>query len=109
MRISDWSSDVCSSDLYREALKMKAAKAAANEEEGVSWGMGEDAVPVDEPDEEAENDVRTWCIDFFDKFGTICFDKQSMDFPQDIPFRSKERREGTECVSTCRSRWVPYH
>src|SRR3546814_11241871 len=24
-------------------------------------------------------------------------------------FRSEERRVGKECVSTCRSRWVPYH
>src|SRR3546814_15780563 len=24
-------------------------------------------------------------------------------------FRSEERRVGTECVSTCRSRWVRYH
>src|SRR3546814_20259860 len=23
--------------------------------------------------------------------------------------RSEERRVGTECVSTCRSRWCPYH
>src|SRR3546814_14992756 len=23
--------------------------------------------------------------------------------------RSEERRDGTECVSTCRSRWSPYH
>src|SRR3546814_13664098 len=23
--------------------------------------------------------------------------------------RSEERRVGTECVSTCRSRWAPYH
>src|SRR3546814_17869483 len=23
--------------------------------------------------------------------------------------RSEERRVGTECVSTCRSRWSPYH
>src|SRR3546814_18131739 len=26
----------------------------------------------------------------------------------DLP-RSEERRVGTECVSTCRSRWSPYH
>src|SRR3546814_16577399 len=26
-----------------------------------------------------------------------------------IPFRSEERRVGKECVSTCRSRWSPYH
>src|SRR3546814_11248009 len=26
----------------------------------------------------------------------------------DCSFRSDERRVGTECVSTCRSRWSPY-
>ena len=25
------------------------------------------------------------------------------------PQRSEERRVGKECVSTCRSRWSPYH
>src|SRR3546814_1272085 len=25
------------------------------------------------------------------------------------PHRSEERRVGKECVSTCRSRWSPYH
>src|SRR3546814_6017107 len=31
--------------------------------------------------------------------------------PVDPPFgeRSEERRVGKECVSTCRSRWAPYH
>src|SRR3546814_18564572 len=29
-------------------------------------------------------------------------------FPQ-IRLRSEERRVGQECVSTCRSRWSPYH
>src|SRR3546814_7187613 len=27
----------------------------------------------------------------------------------DIAARSEERRVGNECVSTCRSRWSPYH
>src|SRR3546814_14890251 len=27
----------------------------------------------------------------------------------DVCFRSEERRVGKECVSTCRSRWSPYH
>src|SRR3546814_15969819 len=26
-----------------------------------------------------------------------------------LAVRSEERRVGTECVSTCRSRWSPYH
>src|SRR3546814_13615899 len=25
------------------------------------------------------------------------------------PYRTEERRVGNECVSTCRSRWSPYH
>src|SRR3546814_13155481 len=28
---------------------------------------------------------------------------------QTFNFRSEERRVGKECVSTCRSRWSPYH
>src|SRR3546814_16811814 len=28
---------------------------------------------------------------------------------QDVYSRSEERRVGKECVSTCRSRWSPYH
>src|SRR3546814_6623796 len=29
--------------------------------------------------------------------------------PADAALRSEERRVGKECVSTCRSRWSPYH
>src|SRR3546814_11750653 len=29
--------------------------------------------------------------------------------PGDVGKRSEERRVGKECVSTCRSRWSPYH
>ena len=28
---------------------------------------------------------------------------------QSVLTRSEERRVGKECVSTCRSRWSPYH
>src|SRR3546814_12926146 len=30
-------------------------------------------------------------------------------FHERLGIRSEERRVGTECVSTCRSRWSPYH
>src|SRR3546814_11493884 len=30
-------------------------------------------------------------------------------FERNLPIRSEERRVGKECVSTCRSRWSPYH
>ena len=31
------------------------------------------------------------------------------DLNEKRDFRSEERRVGKECVSTCRSRWSPYH
>src|SRR3546814_13510895 len=46
---------------------------------------------------------------------TAFFKKDNPDSPQnqftanDAVFRSEERRVGKECVSTCRSRWSPYH
>src|SRR3546814_11095334 len=36
------------------------------------------------------------------------FTSSDFMFPQ-IVQRSEERRVGKECVSTCRSRWSPYH
>src|SRR3546814_17561916 len=33
----------------------------------------------------------------------------SLQIDPDWPHRSEERRVGKECVSTCRSRWWPYH
>src|SRR3546814_16627887 len=32
-----------------------------------------------------------------------------IDKASNTEFRSEERRVGKECVSTCRSRWSPYH
>src|SRR3546814_7416080 len=62
MRISDWSSDVCSSDL--------------------GWRNRAEKLPEDEAGMKSDNRSRK---------------------------RSEERRVGKECVSTCRSRWSPYH
>ena len=36
-------------------------------------------------------------------------DMRSIIFPGYFSVRSEERRVGKECVSTCRSRWSPYH
>src|SRR3546814_8035899 len=73
MRISDWSSDVCSSDLMRRAAPRRAPA-----------GVGK---PV----------RNAKCL------------TTSYDVPRRRPARSEERRVGKECVSTCRSRWSPYH
>src|SRR3546814_17752951 len=45
----------------------------------------------------------------------ICVAEEPRHIPPQIhpvyngPLRSEERRVGKECVSTCRSRWSPYH
>src|SRR3546814_15363914 len=41
---------------------------------------------------------------FGEKVGRKLVDRDHHD-----QFRSEERRVGKECVSTCRSRWSPYH
>src|SRR3546814_7619478 len=41
--------------------------------------------------------------------GNACVEKVLCAVPKDPGHRSAERRVGKECVSTCRSRWSPYH
>ena len=47
-------------------------------------------------------------IDLIDYLLTSCF-VTGRSFAVDGGRRSEERRVGKECVSTCRSRWSPYH
>src|SRR3546814_13005173 len=101
MRISDWSSDVCSSDLLSREItvaakmglpdpamnaRLRAAMIAAR-----AGGMPKDNIErsikkAEGSDGDNYEEVR------YEGFG-----------------RSEERRVGKECVSTCRSRWSPYH
>src|SRR3546814_16416878 len=89
MRISDWSSDVCSSDLEPTVALDKAAVAAveaaiAAQRAGGGMVVVSTNAPVALPDTA----------------------QLAMD---DFAPRSEERRVGKECVSTCRSRWSPDH
>src|SRR3546814_19856902 len=68
MRISDWSSDVCSSDLLSFVRT--------------------NAPPLP---------------------GLTCWNSMTFHSCPSMLRRSEERRVGKECVSTCRSRWSPYH
>src|SRR3546814_9405681 len=79
VRISDWSSDVCSSDLDEDMtiLTVELNPDAANEATDLY------TVTVEGP---------------IDTGAQISFAN-----------RSEERRVGKECVSTCRSRWSPDH
>src|SRR3546814_6644554 len=92
MRISDWSSDVCSSDLQpHQPVRIAAIELAAP-------GHGEQA-------EEQHAERRHHGDDHQGCDETI----HRQDIAPCRAFRSEERRVGKECVSTCRYRWSPYH
>src|SRR3546814_14598057 len=105
MRISDWSSDVCSSD-----LALFAFFAA-----GAAFEVGR------RPDFRRLRPA--WVLGGFLAFVMIGFryevgaDWETYQYIFNFAgrvglaraVRSEERRVGKECVSTCRSRWSPYH
>src|SRR3546814_12809950 len=99
MRISDWSSDVCSSDLLLitdvDPLRFSLIFERFLNPERVSM-----------PDFDVD-----FCQDRRDEVIRYVQEKYGHEHvAQIITFgRSEERRVGKECVSTCRSRWSPYH
>src|SRR3546814_20826355 len=97
MRISDWSSDVCSSDLFDplgEAVRYAGRGDVAPEGRVVAarecimrdHEVADRLILMERVAVEARHDVR--------------IDR--------VARRSEERRVGKEWVSTCRSRWSPY-
>src|SRR3546814_13896902 len=77
MRISDWSSDVCSSDLRKRDRRHPRRPVGGDDQPRARRHVGD-----------------------------------ARDLPRryrGAQGRSEERRVGKECVSTCRSRWSPYH
>src|SRR3546814_4783519 len=96
MRISDWSSDVCSSDLGSPAIDAKALIPLRFD------GRGDVTIPAGA---EYLSDPVALPVRAFDDLAiSIAFDEEPSG-----QTRSEERRVGKECVSTCRSRWSPYH
>src|SRR3546814_1410125 len=86
MRISDWSSDVCSSDLFGKLHDVDVLTG----ESGTGGGFEKFCA--------GETDFSNASRPIKDEEAQAC-----------AAARSEERRVGKECVSTCRSRWLPYH
>src|SRR3546814_7695744 len=86
MRISDWSSDVCSSDLDVIIRRIVDARGA-------------------------ELDLRQLARQIDRQRAAVALREsgEAAVFRGRVHVRSEERRVGKECVSTCRSRWSPYH
>src|SRR3546814_2724843 len=98
MRISDWSSDVCSSDLaahgHAHMLGFEHDGGTAGAEmfvDGVDDLRCQVFLGLQAPGEDIDQACQLGKADHA------------------VMRRSEERRGGKECVSTCRSRWSPYH
>src|SRR3546814_21113453 len=117
MRISDWSSDVCSSDLqgaafYSERNPEAGTISAATQLQGKELSYNNIA----------DADAALECVKAFAKPACVIVkhanpcgvavnesgirEAYERAYRTDPP-RSDERRVGKECVSTCRSRWSP--
>src|SRR3546814_21110619 len=99
MRISDWSSDVCSSDLL--------SRAAPSQGPSRSWAAH--AYQRAHPQGQGKADRWQEKVSAVpDAIRLRQLFQLQVGF-QDNGTRSEERRVGKECVSTCRSRWSPYN
>src|SRR3546814_18620353 len=97
MRISDWSSDVCSSDLeWVDYFRTNRERMRA---------LTTELLAAEEPEPRPLVTLTAWEPDADEALVAAMLYPYS-DLPED---RSEERRVGKECVSTCRSRWSPYH
>src|SRR3546814_8817956 len=147
MRISDWSSDVCSSDLLHamaESLGSAFGFTAfdvimpcASLYHGTAWGLpfaapicgAKFVLPADRMDGASLHElivnegvtftggvptIWTGYLNWLDQNGATPGSLKRLTIggsavPRVMAERSEERRVGKECVSTCRSRWAPYH
>src|SRR3546814_13164262 len=111
MRISDRSSDVCSSDL-------SLASAAKSDDVGGLAYLN--ALAHNTPSAATirryaeivrERSMLRKLVSVADEIAAGAFNPQGKEASQllDEAERSEERRVGKECVSTCRSRWSPGH
>src|SRR3546814_13614585 len=96
MRISDWSSDVCSSDLLEFFAASSSLGNSPSRPEFTTIRPERALLPHDRPPRRwRRHEARMKRYDILDGFRGY--------------FRSEERRVGKECVSTCRYRCAQSH
>src|SRR3546814_979181 len=107
MRISDWSSDVCSSDLHDlpHVMRPRAAGGSLHHKGQV------EVVSSEERDgRHVAGDLRWGVYVVFEAasdYVAACFREYGLVTDRTGQYRSEERPVGKECVSTCRSRGWP--
>src|SRR3546814_1575903 len=118
MRISDWSSDVCSSDLNSfSKSRNEPAFVFSSLEQLLELSPDDHSKRFDLAYAYAEAEMNDMALFHYHSvppeardYGTwnnlgVAYENQKLP----IKARSEERRVGKECVSTCRYRWSPYH
>src|SRR3546814_15754730 len=105
MRISDWSSDVCSSDL----VMMAATEIAPDDvrilvEPGYAIAPGCVAVGF-ELDDQVAIRHQPGAVPVHEAVGHRVLDRRKLR----VVDRSEERSVGKEGLRTCRYGWAPYH
>src|SRR3546814_12234455 len=103
MRISDWSSDVCSSDLKVAVEEQRPLRLVFHlHGELLAGPLGSFLVEA----------AACWALVML-LTGLYLWWPRGRRGLAGVLYprltRSEERRVGKECVSTCRSRWSPYH
>src|SRR3546814_21014880 len=130
MRISDWSSDVCSSDLESgsalstrlcgvSATAVSLSRRATHDRGREEWQTGRrHGADSGAAGRSARTDAAG--LDLVRSLWSAVRRNRAAprhqpplsrtpSGPRQLCNRSEERRVGKECVSTCRSRWSPYH
>src|SRR3546814_19532506 len=104
MRISDWSSDVCSSDLIGEMPDERAQRVLH-----VSRNMPPLVGGMERLNWHIANELqRRVELKILAPRGSAALAPSGV-VSIEVPSRSEARRVGKECVRTCRSRWSPDH
>src|SRR3546814_2339947 len=105
MRISDWSSDVCSSDLGIDRGMIEIlGHPAINPKQSKHWALD---IAVAFPTLHINLSPGGF---WSHRFWPISVNRTRWEAEFHVPKpRSEERRVGKECVITCRSRGSPYH
>src|SRR3546814_8424026 len=102
IRISDWSSDVCSSDLIDEpTLSIDDLMQYIPGPDFPTYGIINGSSGIIEAYRTGRGRILVRA--------KAEIETESNGRETIIVHRSEERRVGKECVSTCRSRWSPYH
>src|SRR3546814_20557596 len=106
MRISDWSSDVCSSDLRDLARERQRTEQQRHRQDAID-AVEQPAMPRNELARIL--DPRAALHPALREVAELREQAHEQADPQGHAGRSEERRVGKEWFSTCRSRWWPYH